>query len=169
MTWFSWKLLFGPWFLIARMGYGASVWPSVHAERCCGGKALSRIRRSLGYKPGSRTVEIRDRLLDLAPAIRVGNQVCPASGMYEDASFQNVRIWIIYCGDFFPLGALLEIGPHSKRRTPIQILCWIIAVSKCRWHRNNPLVCSVSKRYKHVNQPRRGWAAALRASKNINP
>jgi len=29
-------------------------------------------------------------------------------------------------------------------------------------------VCIV-KRYKHVNQPRRGWAAALRASKIINP
>jgi hypothetical protein len=37
--------------------------------------------------------------------------------MDEDASLQNVRIWIFYCRDFFPLGRLLKIRlqtPHPN-------------------------------------------------------
>jgi hypothetical protein len=95
---------------------------------------------------------IRNCLFDFAAAIGVGNQVCAASAMHEDASLQNVRIWIFYCGDFFPLGRLLKIRPDSNRRTPIQIFRRIIAVSYCCWHRHNRLVCIVvSKRDKHVN------------------
>lgn len=123
----------------------------------------SRFRRQFLYcKSGSGTVEIRDCLFDFAAAIGVGNQVCPASAMQEDASLQNVRIWIFYCRDFFPLGGLLKIRPDSKRGTPIEIFRRIVAVSEPRWDRDNALVCIARKRSG-------GWAAAPRASKNINP
>jgi hypothetical protein len=83
----------------------------------------------------SPAAEIRNCLFDFAAAIGVGNQVCTASVMHEDASLQNVRIWTLHRRDFFPVGRLLKIRPDSKRRIFRRIIAVPIAAGTgtIRW------------------------------------
>jgi hypothetical protein len=68
--------------------------------------------------------------------------------MQENASFQNIGIWILHHGDLFPLAALLEKRSHPKRCAPIQVPPRIIPIRKRRRHWHNPLMRIVRQRHK---------------------
>src|SRR5262249_61760513 len=96
--------------------------------------------------------EIGDALFDLAPAIRVGDQVNIFGLMFEDESFQNPGARIPRLRNRLPIARALEERLHAEARAPVEIVRRIVSIADPRGHGNDALILVVAKRDQDVNQ-----------------
>ena len=99
--------------------------------------------------------KISDGLLDAIALVSVCHEIDIGCAMPENATFQNLRLWLLPLREQLPLGAAREESLDSAGRAPIQVMVWILAVAEFGGHGNDPLVYVVGQGDENVDSPRR--------------
>src|SRR5215467_1677464 len=105
---------------------------------------------------GSSFEEVQNGLLNASATIRIGDEVDLLGAITEDATLNDARRKIILSQYELPIRASTEKRAYAVRRTPIEIMVRVIAVTERAGNRNNALIVVISQGDEHVNGSRGG-------------